>query len=261
MQQKEVYIIQSNHPNGQLTKTIYDAFSKVKKDRETTEEMIERGRKIHEEIKRRYRCANQIIKDMILRDGIIQIYFDGTTEREAKVINYRINCIKRKCTDAYAKGYESQDLEKQAFLQDEQENGAAITIGTLAECNYKGVEAKIQATETGLLDRGYLLYFSIVVLEAKLQEVTHMYPMTARMRDKYIYRNMRKNAGQRSILFMGSAHQLSDFYKPNSGFAVTGVRITEQGPQYRFANRDGIPDFFREIVERRYSERANYSNI
>ncbi|MBI5002559.1 hypothetical protein HZC31_04180 [Candidatus Woesearchaeota archaeon] len=255
MEEREVYIVQSNHPNQNIEK-VYQFFSRLKKDRSEAEEMIKRGKRIQEKAKDMFRCAHQISKDIILREKITEMYSDGMTRGRAASLNYRTPQIQRKCEALYQEGVEGKDLEELAFTESDLEEGSATIIAILAECNFREIETKMQATETELLDPKItrLLYQPIVVIEAWLQMVTGVYPITARMRDRYIYQNMKRNAAQKSILFMGTGHELADFYKPNSGFAVAMGRITKRGSQYRFANRDGVPDFFREIVERRYAE-------
>ncbi len=77
---------------------------------------------------------------------------------------------------------------------------------------------------------------------------------TSGQRDEMVYRTVERTAGTKSILFMGINHELVDFYRADSGFAVACARLDTTGLEYRHANRDSIPAFFREIVERRYAE-------
>ncbi len=236
---KEVYIIQSKHHVEE------NALEKYIMGKRILEERIKWGREISAVLD----CVARIERDLILREGIEEIYHDGVYEENAKRINENVETI---CRNLEEEGYRSL-VEEYGGVTDTENPDLNADIKSeirwyeqLAYCRKIGPNVQVKATE----------HFPrwLVIAECFVQAGFGHKNISSRIRDRIIYNNMRRTAADKSILYMGRAHQLADFYKPDSGFAVAAVTITEQGPQYRFTNLEGIPDFFREIVEKRYAE-------
>ncbi len=222
MEEREVYIVQSAHENpDEGPKDMQDiyrlAFFGVPAFR-------------HEVIEAR--VARESIKDIILEKSVDQLFMDSTTREYAYWMNKQVRNAK-----------DSKVWLEQ--IEKYHRGSSHYWIKIVRECQDQSIEVEFQETENkivhGLFDRFFM-------------DSERWMETGIKLRDYFIHKNMKQIAGQRSILYMGSAHQLVDFYEPDSGFAVAAVTITDQGPQYRYANRDGVPNFFREIVERRYAE-------
>ncbi len=91
------------------------------------------------------------------------------------------------------------------------------------------------------------------------------------IRDREVFNNVSTYTADSGILFMGSMHQLRDFYQPNSGFKVTSIRLYQESfdnfhkrreivgsnelkYRLRIANREMVPEGIKEIVERNIAQ-------
>lgn len=239
MRQHELYILQAMHMPGDslLERAIIAG----------TKDWVERKK----EVQRQQKIMRRILRDTILHESITQVYGDMVDEKYATQLNRMIRSSEQKLRGKIAKESDLEEKAQFAHIPEERREDLRLYM-TLTSCRLNDVPVDVYRTEMSFPRDGLIV--AIVVVDAIISAGLGIQQITTRVRDYFTYRNIKKTAGPTNILWMGPDHTLVDFYKPNSGFAVTAVTITDQGPQYRFANRDGVPDFFREIVERRYAE-------
>ena len=244
MEERELYIVQSMHPPAdQMTEALLGLF---------------KGQEYLTFVRESIRWHHEVIADIAKERGVTHFFCDGVTREHAEQTNKLLE-------DAFELERTIGWLEKQ--WQDYGNNHketSGLDIKTLgqrpAKMRYefstyrlkmlrdiqKEILLKMYETE----DEGIQRIISSYDLKERgitLQQINDV-------RDELVHRRIKQTAGERNILFMGIDHKLREFYQKGSEFTVACARLDEKGLEYRYANRDAIPDFFREIVERRYAE-------
>ncbi len=258
---RRVYVIQGPHALGDPVAEVYT-------------EATRRG--FLEQIECCSEATNQIIKEIALQERVTELYWDSRTARDAsnanemaanngeleKAIQRISNAIMSRDTEEVVEriltrnyslppeNRKGKSLKERYNLSrnpgERMRRGAIEELRILANCRESGVYLTLRETED----------------ERTLQEQDELIQRHGKtglkigmqVRDKKIYERMKLNAGMKSILYMGETHKLEQFYYRTSGFEVVSVRINEKGHEYKSANVERIPDFFKEIVERRYAE-------